>query len=68
MENPFKINKNRSTPQHVIMKLANFKDEEKIPKAARDKKSLTYQGRNKRLTCPQTPVRPERNGIIYSRR
>ena len=33
------------------MKLANFKDKEKILKAARDKKSLTYIGRNTRLTA-----------------
>ena len=33
------------------MKLANSKDEEKILKASRDKKSLTYQGRNIRLAA-----------------
>ena len=32
------------------MKLANFKDKEKILKAARDKRSLTYMGRHIRLT------------------
>ena len=32
------------------MKLANSKDKEKILKAARDKRSLTYMGRNIRLT------------------
>ena len=31
------------------MKLANSKDKEKILKAARDKRSLTYMGRNIRL-------------------
>ena len=31
------------------MKLANSKDKEKILKAARDKKSLTFMGRNIRL-------------------
>ena len=31
------------------MKLANSKDKEKILKAARDKKSLTFMGRNNRL-------------------
>ena len=29
-----KINKNRSTPQHIIVKLANFRDKEKILNAA----------------------------------
>ena len=32
------------------MKLANSKDKEKILKAARDKRSLIYMGRNIRLT------------------
>ena len=33
------------------MKLANSKDKEKFLKAARDKRSLTYMGRNIRLTA-----------------
>ena len=33
------------------MKLANSKDNEKILKAARDKKSLTYMGRSIRLSA-----------------
>ena len=33
------------------MKLASSKDKEKILKAARDKRSLTYMGRNIRLTA-----------------
>ena len=33
------------------MKLANSKDKEKILKAARDKRSLTFMGRNTRLTA-----------------
>ena len=33
------------------MKLSNSKDKEKILKAARDKRSLTYMGRNIRLTA-----------------
>ena len=32
------------------MKLANSKDKQKILKAARDKRSLTYMGRSVRLT------------------
>ena len=45
---PLKI-KNRSTPGHIIVKLANFRDKEKILKAARDKRSLTDKGENIRL-------------------
>ena len=33
------------------MKLSNYKDKEKILKAARDQKSLAYMGRNIRLTA-----------------
>ena len=43
---PPKINKNHSTPQHLIAELANYKNKEKILKAARDKRFLTYMGRN----------------------
>ena len=42
---PPKINKNCSTPQHLIVKPGNFKDKEKILKAARDKRFLTYMGK-----------------------
>ena len=42
--------KNLSTPQHLIVKRTNSKDKE-ILKAARDKKSLTFMGRNMRLTA-----------------
>ena len=48
---PLKINKNRSTPCHLIVKLTSLSDKEKILKAARDKKSVTYYGRNIRLAA-----------------
>ena len=51
IDSPPKINKNCSTPPRLIVKLANSKDKEKILKAARDKRSLTYMGRNIRLTA-----------------
>ena len=40
---PPKINKKFSTLQHLIVKLANSKYKEKILKAARDKRPLTYK-------------------------
>ena len=46
---PLKVNKNCSTPRHLIVKLANTKDKEKILKVERDKISLTYMGRNIKL-------------------
>ena len=48
---PPKINKNHSTPRHLIVKLANSKDKEKILKVARDKKSLTFMGRRISITA-----------------
>uniref|UniRef100_A0ABI7XJR4 L1 transposable element RRM domain-containing protein n=1 Tax=Felis catus TaxID=9685 RepID=A0ABI7XJR4_FELCA len=42
---PFRRNLNRSFAQHNIVKLAKYKDKEKILKAARDKHTLTYKGR-----------------------
>ena len=45
------------------MKLANFKDKEKILRAVWDKRSLTYKGRHVRLAAdfPQRPGRPEKD-------
>ena len=34
---PLKINKNRLTPRHIIVKLEKYKDKERIPKPPRDK-------------------------------
>jgi len=43
---PLKISKNRSTPRHLIVKLTSPRDKEKILKAAWEKRSVTYNGRN----------------------
>ena len=48
---PSKINKSHSIPRYLIVKLANFKDKEKILKAAQDKRFLTYLRRTIRLTA-----------------
>ena len=48
---PLKINKNRSTPHHLIVKITSLIDKEKVLKAAWDKKSVTYNGRNIRLAA-----------------
>ena len=45
------MNKNCSTPRHLIVKLANSKDKEKILKAARDKRFLTFMERSIRITA-----------------
>ena len=46
---PYKINPRRNTPRHIIIKLSKIKDEEKILKAAREKKQITYKGTPIRL-------------------
>ena len=46
---PFRCNLNQSSAGHSIVKLAKYKDKEKILKAARDKCALTYKGRPIRL-------------------
>ena len=41
---PIKRNPKRSTSRHIIIKLAKFKDKERILKAAREKQEVTYKG------------------------
>ena len=41
---PYKINPMRNTPRHILFKLTKIKDKEKILKAAREKKQVTYKG------------------------
>ena len=50
------------------MKFANLGDKEKILKAAWDKRSIAYNGRNITIVADlsRKPGRPERTGMIYS--
>ena len=41
---PYKINPRRTIPRHILIKLTKMKDKEKILKAAREKKQITYKG------------------------
>ena len=41
----------RNTPRHTIITLAKIKDKERILKAAREKKTLTYKGVPLRLSA-----------------
>ena len=41
---PYKINPRRNTPKHILIKRTKIKDKEKILKAAREKKQVTYKG------------------------
>ena len=48
---PYKINPRRNTPRHVLITLTKIKDKEKILKAAREKKQITYKGTPIRLSA-----------------
>ena len=40
---PRKINPRRNTPRHMVMKLTKIKDKEKLLKATREKRQVTYK-------------------------
>ena len=41
---PYRINPRRNTPRHTVIKSAKIKDKEKLLKAAREKRQITYKG------------------------
>ena len=41
---PYKINPKRNTLRHILIKRTKIKDKEKILKATREKKQITYKG------------------------
>ena len=54
---PYKINPRRNTPRHILIKLTKIKDKEKILKAARVKKQITYTGTPIRLLAETLQAR-----------
>ena len=61
-----KINKDKSTPKHIIVKPQNTKIK-RILKAARDKRSFTYKGRHRLAADLSTEIWQAReSGMIYS--
>ena len=48
---PYRINPRRNTPRHIVIKLTKIKDKEKLLKAAREKRQITYKGTPIRLTA-----------------
>uniref|UniRef100_A0A8D2DI61 L1 transposable element RRM domain-containing protein n=1 Tax=Sciurus vulgaris TaxID=55149 RepID=A0A8D2DI61_SCIVU len=44
-------NHNRSTPRHIIMKMPNIQNKDRILKAAREKHQITYRGRPIRIAA-----------------
>ena len=47
----YRINPRRNTPRHIVIKLTKIKDKEKLLKAARQKRQITYKGTPIRLTA-----------------
>ena len=45
------MNPKRPSPKHITIKTANFKDKERISKAAREKQEVTYKGAPVRLAA-----------------
>ena len=48
---PYKMDAKRPTPRHIIIKMPKVKDKERILKAAREKKLVTYRGVPIRLSA-----------------
>ena len=48
---PGRINPRRNTPGHIVIKLTKIKDKEKLLKATREKRQITYKGTPIRLTA-----------------
>ena len=46
-----KLDSKRTTPRHIIIKMPKVKDKERILKAAREKKRVTYKGVPIRLSA-----------------
>ena len=48
---PNKLNPNRPTARHIIIKMAKFNEKERILKAAREKQSINHKGTPVRLSA-----------------
>ena len=48
---PGRINPRRNMPRHIVIKLIKIKDKEKLLKATREKRQITYKGTPIRLTA-----------------
>ena len=48
---PIQMNPKKPTPRYIIIKIAKFKDKERILKATREKQKVTYKGAYIRLAA-----------------
>ena len=65
---PIRLNKKQPSTRHITVKFTKYSGKKRIMRPAREKKSLTYKGRQIRFASdhPQKPSRPQRSGGIYS--
>ena len=63
---PGRINSRRNTLRHTVIKLTKIKDKEKLLKATREKRQITYKGTPIRLTADFSAetLKPEGSGMI----
>jgi hypothetical protein len=47
---PNRLDQNRTTPQHIIIKTTSTENRERILKAVREKKQITYKGKPIKIT------------------
>jgi hypothetical protein len=47
---PNRLNQNRTTPQHIIIKTRSTETRERILKSAREKKQITYKDKSIKIT------------------
>ena len=60
---PYRINPRRSTQRHIVIKLVKIKDKEKLLKAAREKRQITYKGTPIRLTADVSAETTSQKGV-----
>jgi hypothetical protein len=51
---PNRPNQNRTTPQHIIIKTTSTETRERILKAVREKKQITFKGKPIKITADST--------------
>ena len=66
---PNKVNPNRPTPRHTIIKMAKVNDKERILKTTRETQSVNYKGTTVRLSADFSTetLQAEESGKIYSK-
>ena len=56
---PGRINPRRNTPRHIVIKWTKIKDNEKLLKATRVKRQITYKGTPIKLTADSSAETPQ---------